>query len=313
MTDNKKPFNEHDANRDPLSGETGSHPVGTGVGAAGAGAIGAAVGGIIGGPVGAVVGSAIGAVVGGIAGKGVAESVNPTVEDEYWRDNYATRPYVEQGHQYEDYQPAYRTGYEGYNRYASTGRSYDEVEPELQTDYEKNHGGAGLGWDKAKHAAKDAWHKVENALPGDNDQTDRTRTTAVNAVEQDAADVKLYEERLVADKHRAKTGEVAIGKHVETETARVSVPVERERVVIERVNPTGETVVAPGTVDFRDGEVAHVEVYEETPDIHKEAFVREEVRIKKEVDRDVVNAEEQIRREELDLDNTGRPNIDRRS
>ncbi len=35
----------------------------------------------LGGPVGAVVGGAVGAVVGGLAGKGAAEAVNPTEEE----------------------------------------------------------------------------------------------------------------------------------------------------------------------------------------------------------------------------------------
>lgn len=122
--------------------------------------------------------------------------------------------------------------------------------------------------------------------------------------------LKLYQERLIANKTRQKTGEVTVGKHVETETARVSVPIEKERVVIERSTPTGSVAVTPGSAAFQEGEVARMEVYEETPDIHKEAFVREEVRVTKVVDQDTVNAEEQIRREELDVDTQGRPVID---
>jgi uncharacterized protein (TIGR02271 family) len=124
----------------------------------------------------------------------------------------------------------------------------------------------------------------------------------------DAETVKLYEERLVVDKSREKTGEVAIGKHVETETARVSVPIEKERVVIERTTPGTETVV-PGDMAFQTGETMRVEVYEETPDIRKEAFVREEVSIRKEVDQETVTAQETLRREELEIDTEGRPVI----
>src|SRR5690349_9534234 len=91
-----------DANRDPLSGETGAHPIGVGVGAAAAGAAGAAIG-AVGGPVGAAVGGVIGAVAGGLAGKGIAESIDPTTEDAYWRDNYRSRPYHREGTDYETY------------------------------------------------------------------------------------------------------------------------------------------------------------------------------------------------------------------
>jgi uncharacterized protein (TIGR02271 family) len=121
--------------------------------------------------------------------------------------------------------------------------------------------------------------------------------------------IKLYEERLLANKERHKTGEVAIGKHIETETAQVSVPVEKERVIIERTTPTGATEVSPGTADFREGEVARMEVYEETADIQKKAFVREEVNIRKEVAHETVDATETLRREELDIDTGGNPSL----
>lgn len=125
----------------------------------------------------------------------------------------------------------------------------------------------------------------------------------------DSNNVKLYEERLVADKERHKAGEVSIGKHVETETAKVAVPVEKERIVIERTTPTNERAVAPGTADFSGGEVANVDIYEETAEIGKEAFVREEVKVRKEVEHETVEAQETLRREELDVDVDGKPGI----
>ena len=129
--------------------------------------------------------------------------------------------------------------------------------------------------------------------------------------DQDHQTLKLYEERLIANKTRVKTGEVAIGKHVETETARVSVPIEKERVVIERVTPPDAgRAVAPGTVDFSGGEAAHIEIYEETADIHKEAFVREEVRVNKVVEQETVQAQETLRKEQLDVKTDGTPVVD---
>ena len=123
--------------------------------------------------------------------------------------------------------------------------------------------------------------------------------------------IKLYEERLVANTQRRKSGEVAIGKHVETETAQVSVPVDKERVVVERVIPqdAGKTV-SPDATAFREGEVAHMEIYEDVADVRKEAFVREEVRVSKVVDHETVQSQETIRREELDVDTDGLPITD---
>lgn len=130
--------------------------------------------------------------------------------------------------------------------------------------------------------------------------------------DQDHASIKLYQERLIANKKRVKSGEVAIGKHVETQTAHVSVPIEKERVVIERVTPADAgRAVDPGSVHFGEGQVARMEIYEETPDIHKEAFVREEIKVKKVVDRDTVEAQDTVRREELDVSTDGRPVVDR--
>jgi len=90
---NKTDINTEDANRDPLTGEAGAHPVGTGIGAAAGGmAAGAAVG-TVAGPVGTVVGAAVGAVLGGLAGKAVGEAFDPTREDAYWRDQHKREAY----------------------------------------------------------------------------------------------------------------------------------------------------------------------------------------------------------------------------
>ena len=118
---------------------------------------------------------------------------------------------------------------------------------------------------------------------------------------------KLYEERLVAGKQRQKTGDAVISKRIETETAQASVPIEKERVVIERVPVSGATAVAPGEATFQAGEVSRMDVYEEVPEFHKEAFVREEVRVNKVVDKETATAKEQIRREELDVNIDGHP------
>ncbi|MGD1921507.1 MAG: DUF2382 domain-containing protein [Pleurocapsa sp.] len=141
-----------------------------------------------------------------------------------------------------------------------------------------------------------------------------TTPTTVNDVDEDIrtrtdlADndkIRLYEERLMVNKQREKAGEVAIGKRVETETAEVAVPVERERIVIERTDAVTGTAVSPGTTSFADTEVVRVEAYEETADIEKQAFVREEVSVRKEVERDTVEARKTVRREELEVEAEG--------
>ncbi|MCT7951642.1 DUF2382 domain-containing protein [Ancylothrix sp. C2] len=121
--------------------------------------------------------------------------------------------------------------------------------------------------------------------------------------------IKLFEERLIANKKREKAGEVEVNKRVETETGRVSVPVEKERVVIESVpiTPSPEPVLADNA--FKEKEIVRMEVYEETANIQKQAVVREEVKIRKEVDRDTVEKSATLRREELEVKTEGNPEL----
>ncbi len=137
--------------------------MGTGIGAAAAGAAGAAIG-AVGGPVGMAIGAVVGAVAGGLAGKGIAESVNPSAEDEYWRANHATRPYYQKDYTYDtDYQPAYRHGWESHTRYSD--KEFDDVEPHLAKEWNDAKGSSKLNWERAKAATRDAWDRVRH--PGD--------------------------------------------------------------------------------------------------------------------------------------------------
>jgi hypothetical protein len=146
--------------------------VGTGVGAAAGGvAVGAAVG-TVAGPVGTLVGAAAGAVVGGLAGKAAAHRIDSDAEDAYWRENYRGRSYVAAGAPYEDYRSAYLFGAHSYSHYP--GRPFDEVDSELGQNWDRQRGDSKLSWEHAKHASRDAWHRlsdrVERAIPGDSDR-----------------------------------------------------------------------------------------------------------------------------------------------
>jgi len=144
------------ANRDPISGTPGAHPVGTGLGAAGGGAAGAAIG-AIGGPVGAVAGAVIGAVAGGYGGKAAAEAIDPTVQDAYWEKNFKSRPYAS-NNEYKQYRSAYRYGWESPSRFP--GKSFDEAAPDLERDWSKSRKDSSLNWEQAKPASRDAWDRV---------------------------------------------------------------------------------------------------------------------------------------------------------
>jgi hypothetical protein len=112
------------------------------------------------GPVGTAVGAAVGAVAGGLIGKGVAEEFNPTLEEAYWRENYASRPYVTAGESYDVYGPAYQYGWEARTRHSD--KSFDEVESDLGRNWDRAKGKSKLKWEQAKAAARDAWDRIGN-------------------------------------------------------------------------------------------------------------------------------------------------------
>ncbi len=160
---------EDTRNADPITGEPGSHPVSTGIGATGAGLAGTVIGTAVGGPVGGVIGAIVGGVGGGYAGKAVGEGVNPTEEEAYWRENHSTQPMGSEP--FENYAPAYRSGYEGYNRHRDSERAFDAAEEEIRADYEKH--GNTVPWEKARGASLSAWERAaaRHASPGTRDET----------------------------------------------------------------------------------------------------------------------------------------------
>ncbi len=151
---------EEAANADAITGAPGSHPVGTGIGAAAAGAAGAAIGSVVPG-VGTVVGGAIGAVVGavagGYAGKAVAEMIDPTDEDAYWREEYSNRDYHDEALDYDrDYAPAYRMAADKYN--LQPGARWEESQKDLQANWSKQNS-SRLDWDRAQLAMRDVYER----------------------------------------------------------------------------------------------------------------------------------------------------------
>ena len=152
--------NKGQANRDPISGAPGAHPVGTGLGAAAGGiAGGAAAGTLAAGPVGTVIGAAVGAVLGGLGGKAIAEHYDPTVEEAYWRGNFEREPYYQRGMTYDDYAPAYRLGGEARSRAAD--QSFEDVEGQLAEQYGEVRGRSRLEWEQARQATRAGWDRLD--------------------------------------------------------------------------------------------------------------------------------------------------------
>jgi len=97
-----------------------------------------------------------------------AVRIDATVEEAYWRENYLREPYFERGYTFDDYYPAYRTGWEGRVRYQ--GRTYEQVERDLQRDYQRNRGASQLEWSRNRHAVRAAWERFEHTDPFERSQ-----------------------------------------------------------------------------------------------------------------------------------------------
>lgn len=119
--------------------------------------------------------------------------------------------------------------------------------------------------------------------------------------------VTLSEERLNVGTEQVETGRVRLRKYTTTEMETITVPVTKEKVVIERVpvdaEETSEAIDPDATEHLEE-----IVVREERPVVRKETVTREEVRLAKEtVTEDVTVTEEVLKEQvEIDKDATGR-------
>jgi hypothetical protein len=79
-------------------------------------------------------------------------------EEDFWRTQYRSRPYVTYGGKVDDYLPAYRYGIDASIQFA--GRSFSEVEAMLESNWLRARGKSSLRWSKAKLAAEDSWIRM---------------------------------------------------------------------------------------------------------------------------------------------------------
>jgi uncharacterized protein (TIGR02271 family) len=114
----------------------------------------------------------------------------------------------------------------------------------------------------------------------------------------------LSEEELAVGKQRVASGEVEVGKRVETQHVRESVPVTREEVTIERRPATGMST-AP---TIEEGEV-RVPLSHEEVIVEKRVVPKEELVIKKHEVQGEQVVEDEVRRERVEVNRTGDVNL----
>ena len=96
--------------------------------------------------------------------KAAGEALDPTVEDTYWRDSYASRPYVKKGSAYSDYQPAYRYGWEAAANPDYRHRQFTNVEPELERNSTTYRGPLQTEWRDVRDATRDSYERIRNRM-----------------------------------------------------------------------------------------------------------------------------------------------------
>ena len=126
--------------------------------------------------------------------------------------------------------------------------------------------------------------------------TASTQTTG-ETTDEDELRVQRSEEELRAGTREREAGEVGVHKSVRTERERLEVPTRREEVTVDRVPVEGEATEA----QIGDDEV-RVPVTEEEVVVEKRPVAKEEVRIRKDVVEDTEVVEEDVRKEEVDVD-----------
>jgi uncharacterized protein (TIGR02271 family) len=116
--------------------------------------------------------------------------------------------------------------------------------------------------------------------------------------DEDELRVQRTEEELRAGTREREAGSVSVRKRVRTDRERLEVPTRHEEVSVERV-PVSEGTASEAQIG--EDEV-RVPVTEEEVVVEKRPVAKEEVRIRKDVVEDTEVIEEDVRREEIDID-----------
>ena len=114
---------------------------------------------------------------------------------------------------------------------------------------------------------------------------------------EDDLRVQRTEEELTAGTREVEAGSMRVRKRVRTDREQIEVPTRHEEVSVERVPVEGDASEA----EIGEDEVV-VPVTEEEVVVSKRAVAKEEVRVKKDVVSDTEVVEEDVRREEIDIE-----------
>jgi uncharacterized protein (TIGR02271 family) len=123
------------------------------------------------------------------------------------------------------------------------------------------------------------------------------RQSGSDLEDEDELRVQRSEEELRVGTREREAGALNVRKRVVTERERIAVPTRREEITVDRVPVEGGATEA----EIGDDEV-RIPVTEEEVVVEKRPVAKEEVRIRKDVVEDTEVVEEDVRREEVDID-----------
>lgn len=88
------------------------------------------------------------------------EAINLAEEETYWKEKYKTRPYYNEGREYDDYATAFHYGWESASKPENAGRKFEEIEPELERGWPAYRGSNQNTWKDFKDVIRDAYDRI---------------------------------------------------------------------------------------------------------------------------------------------------------
>jgi len=91
-------------------------------------------------------------------------------EDNYWQENFSSRPYALGPDYYDRFRPAYRYGFESARD--GLGRTWNDAEPDLRSGWERyqEQSGTPSTWDEIRAAVRDAWDRVTGGRTAESEE-----------------------------------------------------------------------------------------------------------------------------------------------
>jgi uncharacterized protein (TIGR02271 family) len=123
-------------------------------------------------------------------------------------------------------------------------------------------------------------------------------------------EVPLSKEEVEVGKREVSAGDIKLRKKVETEQVNVPVELKREDVVVERV--AASEAPSPGKEPFNEEQI-EIPLKREEPVVEKQTRVTGGVRVRKTEGAEQHTVQEKIRREEVDIDESGKAEADEKS